>query len=526
MTQGEPQNAAGVRRGDLLAGKYRIQRVLGAVFLLALSSLASCNSSESAGGEGGAGPACSTVPACGGDPVGTWQVTAGCFEFPAPTQCPGSLGPYAGDAGVTAFNGPWLFGTPRGRVLSGNLTFRPDGTYDVGLDVAFSGVAHFPPLCFQAYALPVSCDTLASALSARNGWSTCAPASDGGCDCQYAGGPGPEASTGKWVRLGNGSIQTDGGDEFEFCVDGNRMDITSDYPYVFGVPLQRTLTLARVTSASEAGGLPQSTSSVIPTVEASAICPSADACGGDPTGGWSGTVCLTTPLPPIWSTPDAPCENLIYLPAVPTGDPPIPITNVALPGGGGTVQQVSVTFNADRSYGLYISRSASVTAHFAPYCLTAWGANQSCKDLEMSVVQVEDAMPNYQNIACTSAADGGCDCTYTFESATADIGSWSVDGTGLTLASTTPYGPTEAVFCKNGSQLQITTAPGSSLSGLGPGTLTLRPWVSDCPDLDMACAGICVDMQTDPKNCGACVNACSGTADGGPPSCSGGVCAM
>jgi hypothetical protein len=326
--------------------------------------------------------------------------------------------------------------------------------------------------------------------------------------------------------LASGTIETTEGYEFDFCATDNQLDI-NDNPAgaasLFDVPGLDTLALTRVANPGDGGGeaAPQSLSAQLPAVAAALVCPSVAGCGGDPTGTWQGAVCLDAPLP-VPAGP--PCDNLVFLTssaALDAGTLSGQVEQLDLPHGSGTTLVASVTFNSDQSYTVAIDSSQADTVHFAPYCLTAWGANPSCDDLEQQVNIYDMATVHFlQSFACTTAADGGCDCSYSYFFLQEDVGNWSAKGNGLTLASATSSydGLTETVFCKSVAELQIATAPGSSLAGLGPGTLTLTPMVP-CPTI---CSGTCVNEQTDPNNCGGCGKFCE--ADAGGDSCVGGVC--
>jgi hypothetical protein len=481
-------------------------------FLLAVV-LAGCagETIDAGSNEGGAAlglsstvAACSGVPACGGNPVGTWQVTAGCFEFPAPPQCPAILTPESdGDGGIEGYSvNNWpLFGNLQGTVQGGTLTIGADGT--ISFDdpvVSYQGSAHFPPLCLQSGGKVLSCDTLASLLEAKtpcgsppgcaadggrtNSPVLCKVAADGGCDCEYSyANLAPQAgNNGNWVRLGDSTLQENQGVEFDFCATSDKLDISgytgNGLPYevsqgLLNVPGLQTLSLVKVSHETPTGAAGQSTNAVLPQPVASEVCPSSTDCGGDPGGTWLSTsVCLTSPQP----TPAGPpCENLIYLAPNAVQQDQTQLEYVDLPTEPRSVTTgVNVSFQSDGTYTLVVPTTSVDQAHFAPYCLTAWGANPSCDDLQTQLQQFFLGMPNFQNIACSVPADGGCDCSYVFLEQSGDLGTWSVEGKTLTLTSAlAPWGVAQFTFCRTVGGLQMTTMPGSTLLGLGPGTMTL-----------------------------------------------------
>ncbi len=482
-------------------------------FLLAISLSACTGQTIDAGGnEGGAATvgssstvsACSAVPACGGNPVGTWQVAAGCFEFPAPPECPALLMPY-GDGGIEGYNvnNEPLFGALQGTVQGGTLTIGADGT--ISFDdpvVSYEGSAHFSPLCLQSRGQALSCDTLGSLLYAHtqcgnpagtgcaadggftNSPVVCKVATDGGCDCNYSyANLAPQAyNSGNWTRLGDHTLQVNQGWEFDFCATTDRLDIAGYADRVasnvmslglLNVPSLQTLSFVKVSDGASTVGAVQSTSAVLPQALPSQACPSTVGCGGDPTGTWSATsVCLTSPQ----TTPAGqPCEDLIYLAPDAGGQGQSQIGLVQLPVGPGAVtMHADVSLRSDGTYTIVIPTTLVNQVHFAPYCLTAWGAHPSCDDLQAQFQQFLGVMPNWQNLACGMPADGGCDCSYAYVSDGADQGTWSVDGTTLTLTSDlAPWGVAQFAFCKTADGLEMTTIPGSTLVGLGPGTMTL-----------------------------------------------------
>ncbi len=451
--------------------------------------------------------ACSGVPACGGNPVGTWQVTAGCFEFPAPPQCPAILTPYGdGDGGIEGYNvnnGP-LFGALQGTVQAGTLTIGADGT--ISFDdpvVSYRGRAHFPPLCLRSGGKALSCDMLGSLLYAQtlcgspngtgcaadggftNSPVACKVATDGGCDCEYSyANLAPQGgNNGNWVRLGDSTLQASQGEwEFDFCATPDRLDISgytgNEPPNVvsvglLNVPGLQTLSFAKVSDAASTGEAPQSTNAVESQTLASEACSSMASCGGDPTGTWTSTgICLNSPPP---TRPGQPCENLVYVAPDGGAQNQSQIEHVELPGGPGAVSgHAMVSFQADGTYSLAVPTTLQNQAHFAPYCLTAWGADPSCYDLQTQLQQSFLDMPNWQNFACSIPDAGGCDCSYANLSVTGDAGTWSVEGTTLTLTSAqASWGIAQFTFCRTAGGLQMTTMPGSTLVGLGPGTMTL-----------------------------------------------------
>jgi len=224
-------------------------------------------------------------------------------------------------------------------------------------------------------------------------------------------------------------------------------------------------------------------------------CKDIAACGGDPTGTWTiGNVCqfdvtspplLMSPTAPGYLTPQTPaladpapnpttagdwCSGLIYLPppAAGMGSPvagiqfwPAPL---AFSGG-------SVAFEADHNYTVITTLDAAQTTHFSQACLQAYGAKPSCAELTTGLQTVSN--PNYQNLECRDASDGGCDCDYTLEGTGSDSGTWAVKGNQIIEYSSSSGKPPQAVdFCVDGSTLTLGGANGASLGTAGLRSLT------------------------------------------------------
>jgi hypothetical protein len=227
-------------------------------------------------------------------------------------------------------------------------------------------------------------------------------------------------------------------------------------------------------------------------------CPELPACGGDPTGGdpsgmatWevasfcqyipplSYTVPIplgvpTTPLaqtpPPttaVVKSPGDACFGLVYEPVALGTTGNIKIVN--LPRVQGHVVNGPVVFSSDGFYSVAVQTISDNVVHFPQYCLTAYGANPSCADLQSALTQYE-TMPNFLTRAvpfvCTDTP-GGCDCSYGYEGTAADQGTWRKAGNILYFFSAqNETDPTvETTFCASpdGKNLSISGRDGQSL---------------------------------------------------------------
>jgi hypothetical protein len=234
-------------------------------------------------------------------------------------------------------------------------------------------------------------------------------------------------------------------------------------------------------------------------------CPNLDGCGGDPSGSWvlhlacqyvppltytvptvapPQTMLAQTPGPAAPATKSAGdwCSSLVFEPPgpnTPSGSPAGQVTQVLLPHGAGKVTATTAILSANHNYNTAVDTKSTTLTHFAPTCITAYGAHPSCAELATELASFESAMPNYAKMVCNDAADGGCDCTYDYVSTAADTGSWRVTGGNLLyfISAYNQFQPiVETTFCSANNTLTITGRNGTSLFAVsGLRTLTLAP---------------------------------------------------
>jgi hypothetical protein len=136
------------------------------------------------------------------------------------------------------------------------------------------------------------------------------------------------------------------------------------------------------------------------------------------------------------------CYSLVYEPTPPAdaADAGLTmggVTYIKLPQAPGGVSvgptqaalgsvPVSFVMDASHEYSIGVKTFAENQVHFAPDCLTAYGAHPTCTELAASIVAF--VIPNYNDVTCLAASDGGCDCSYSFAGAAADTGSWRTVG--------------------------------------------------------------------------------------------------
>ena len=175
------------------------------------------------GSNTGGGPGtCSNVTACGGTPVGTWNVTSSCLTVK------GTLN--LGDFGAGCKSEP-ITGTLQ---VTGSFTANADGTYTD--NTLTTGNVQFPlePSCLVISSTQTNCEQASGLISAM-GYSAliCTPATGGGCMCTgqvhsmgTAGliSPDPQTS-GNWDVSGN-TVRMDVINQYSFCASSTKMTWT------------------------------------------------------------------------------------------------------------------------------------------------------------------------------------------------------------------------------------------------------------------------------------------------------------
>jgi hypothetical protein len=164
------------------------------------------------GGLDGAPPACPAEPSCGGDVVGTWQITSSCVSFTLDlsSACPG----------LTA-DGTFTF--------SGGVTYGADMTYVQTGTAGGSVQYHFPPACLQQATCAATGAALMQASIDQGGTFSsisCIDAAGGGCTCPGTLVDSPNDQTGTYTATGGvlTSIPQGGtAGQAPYCVTGNQM---------------------------------------------------------------------------------------------------------------------------------------------------------------------------------------------------------------------------------------------------------------------------------------------------------------
>jgi hypothetical protein len=163
---------------------------------------ASCSNGGSAGSAGSAAD-CSDFVACGGDIVGTWNITGECFtvvDDPSDPGC-GHQVPIAGTG-------------------EGSIRFQSDGTYSLSTLFTVSTTLDVPSSCVHGQTCAAYAYSLTNRLGPTGG-AMCTPSS-GGCSCQAK--ETARDGAGAHYTLSGTSITLDGV-PLSYCELGNALQI-------------------------------------------------------------------------------------------------------------------------------------------------------------------------------------------------------------------------------------------------------------------------------------------------------------
>lgn len=195
--------------------------------------------SVATGGTGGSSslPNCPNGTSCGGDVIGTWDVSSSCQTFSGDMDTvPGGLGcPKVPVVGTLKVTGTW--------------TAKSDGTYDDKTKT--TGTISFPlePSCLTVSSAPVTCVDMRYAFTTL-GWKNITCSETGGkCSCsgttEVLGGLGtasPYASENGDYTTSGGELKLDGQLKLSYCTEGSKLTVT---PQSDILPLKGTIVLQK-----------------------------------------------------------------------------------------------------------------------------------------------------------------------------------------------------------------------------------------------------------------------------------------
>lgn len=127
------------------------------------------------GGSAGTGESCASVPACGGDVIGTWNVASSCLEMTGLLD----VSPLALGCTSAPVSGV--------RNVAGTFTAKADGTYVDRTTTVGRDQIELEQECLTVTGTLVLCERIAPVLT-NYGYDSvkCAGAADGGCRCEAA----------------------------------------------------------------------------------------------------------------------------------------------------------------------------------------------------------------------------------------------------------------------------------------------------------------------------------------------------
>lgn len=190
-------------------------RTILASLCVSLALVASC------GGDSGGGT-CGHAPACGGNIVGSWQITSSCItvdvsQVSLMTDC----------AGETAAAVGWA--------ITGSVTYKADMTYASTSTITGKVVIGLPASCLTTQGLTLTCDQLTQLLQpdlATQGFQSgqCV-SSGGGCSCTLAIIPMSGVANGTYSTTAAGVLtELDSGgatpDVSDYCVSGAKLTLS------------------------------------------------------------------------------------------------------------------------------------------------------------------------------------------------------------------------------------------------------------------------------------------------------------
>ena len=168
---------------------------------------------------------CPTMAPCGGDVLGTWNVTSSCLNVGGELDL--------GLVGAGCPSGP-VTGSLR---VTGTFTANANKTYKDTTVTSGDEQIKLGPSCLVISSAPVTCPGAANLLTSVLGFSSldCPGATGGGCNCagviKQTGGMGmvsmAPATSGNYSIAGNViTLSGDSGDtQYSYCVSGNKLTL-------------------------------------------------------------------------------------------------------------------------------------------------------------------------------------------------------------------------------------------------------------------------------------------------------------
>jgi hypothetical protein len=179
-----------------------------------------CSSSSS-----GSGSSCTDSASCGGNLVGTWNITQACTGNTSVGQSNNTFCP----------SETVVLGTPQ---VSGSITFNSDMSYSLALTEMISETVTVPASCLTVNGLTLTCDQIAQVFNsvtqsgdAGTSPTTCA-AAGGGCNCALSSATVNYQEGGSYTTSGSNYTTTPttgngGPGGGTYCVSGSTLRVVT-----------------------------------------------------------------------------------------------------------------------------------------------------------------------------------------------------------------------------------------------------------------------------------------------------------
>jgi hypothetical protein len=199
---------------------------------------------DGGGGGGGTdagtdgGGTCTASGTCGGDIVGTWNVTTSCLDV----DVSGAIPDYC----------PTATAQPMGFQLKGTISYKANLTYSRQSTISGGVVITYPAACLAGGdgGAPSTCDQLATQLKLDLNYTSVACVTAGtGCTCTGTFAPQTQTKTGMYTTTSAAGllVESETGratpDMSDYCITGDTLTMS---PHAMGSPASGNITATRV----------------------------------------------------------------------------------------------------------------------------------------------------------------------------------------------------------------------------------------------------------------------------------------
>lgn len=192
-----------------------------------------------AGCDGSSGGTCASAAACGGDIVGSWKVTSSCIDLDLSGM----------DSG---FDCDGVTTRASGFKVTGDITYRADGTFSRNSTVTGNVVVTIPSACLVTNGITLTCAQIqqASASNLADEYTSIKCSGSSSCTCTAALAPVTSTATGTYSTTAAGLLtETDAGgapEQSDYCVKGSTLTESSHADGMMGqADVTGTVTLTK-----------------------------------------------------------------------------------------------------------------------------------------------------------------------------------------------------------------------------------------------------------------------------------------